>query len=206
MFGIRCCAGKSRGVRVLRSAAYGNHPDVIVKLADAGVLNTGDRVDHRCPVWLIVPVGSDAFVKLAWEHAAERALVRSLSLACCPRRCFHKIATVRLLVDADVDTTLAFTEGQVLCGTPMAIAEASLGTKTIGGEPATDEQLHGLEAVRRMFLQKEAVHATSWLWLGVVHVASQSRAEKALTASTTALLPTNWRRYGTSVLLPAIFR
>ena len=50
MFGIRRCAGKSRGVWVLRSAAYGNHPDVILKLTDAGVLNTGDRVDHRCPV------------------------------------------------------------------------------------------------------------------------------------------------------------
>ena len=63
-------------------------------------------------------------MKLAWEHAAERALVRSLSLACCPRRRFHKIATLRLLVDADVDTTLAFTEGQVLCGTLIAQVSA----------------------------------------------------------------------------------
>lgn len=76
------------------------------------------------------------------------------------------------------DTTLEFTAELVRC-------------KVAGdGTPATDEQLHRLEAVRRLLLQVEAVHAVSWLWasddLSTTHGAevATSRSEATPTTGT----------------------
>ncbi|CAN0398891.1 unnamed protein product [Ectocarpus sp. 8 AP-2014] len=36
--------------------------------------------------------------------------------------------------------------------------------RDLGTEPLTEEQLNDLEAIRRLLLRVEAVHAVSWLW------------------------------------------
>lgn len=219
-FGAKGFAGKRLGASSLYWAAAGNHADVIVKLTDAGVVDdTGDALIMAAQFGYVMPAkllsqpewergnagGGGAFVKPPLGRGKEAALVRSL--ACCPPRS-HKIA--RLLLDAGADTSLVCSTGTTLDETgvtPMALALRNLGSKTVRGKPATENQLHRLEAVHRMLLQEEAIPAASWLWLdGNTHATSQDRAGKTTKPSTTAMLPMSWRRHGAGLLLPAVFR
>lgn len=69
---------------------------------------------------------------------------------------------VRLLTDAGADTTS--TPAGYNFRTLLTCIHERLGENKVGGEDATEEQLHRLEAVRRLLLQEKAVHAGSWLW------------------------------------------
>eukprot|EP00903_Cladosiphon_okamuranus_P019373 g17813.t1 len=55
--------------------------------------------------------------------------------------------------------------------TPLALVHKFLGVKIVGGKDPTESQLHGLEAIRRLLMRVEAVHAIAWL-SGVSDVAS----------------------------------
>lgn len=77
---------------------------------------------------------------------------------------------MRLLVDAGADTESKFgiigNAGDVeYGGTILTLANRVLRTKKVDGKNATQEQLNGLEDIRRLLIIRvEAVHAVSWLW------------------------------------------
>lgn len=86
----------------------------------------------------------------------------SPGVVCSPR-------VVQLLVDAGADTAYAFRDldrGEIdVSETPLALINRFIRENNVwAGEEATEEQLHGLEAVRRLLMRVEAVHAVSWLW------------------------------------------
>ena len=109
---------------------------------------------------------------------------------------------VRMLVDAGADTTsdvrVRTGEGDFyFCGTPLAYATLCLRDKKIWGEDATEEQLHRLEAARRLMLRVEAVRAVSWLWrtdAPVPQRAGDSATKANRTPTPLSLMLPVWRR------------
>lgn len=72
---------------------------------------------------------------------------------------------MRLLIDAGADATSPVsTRPHEPRGTPLDIVTRFIREKKVDGEEATEKQVHKLEAIRRLLLTVEAVHATSWLW------------------------------------------
>ena len=75
---------------------------------------------------------------------------------------------VQLLVDAGADTTREGRRKKSVSvsnfGPPLALTNKLLRQVHVAGEDSTEEQLNRLEAVRRLLMQVEAVHAVSWLW------------------------------------------
>lgn len=98
---------------------------------------------------------------------------------------------VQLLVEAGADTTspIRITDKAGVLqsfGTPLAYTNQRLRGKKVGGKAATEEQLHTLQAVRRVLMRVEAVHAVSWLWHK--HAPSIARAA-AITRRATKTTP-----------------
>lgn len=133
----------------------------------------------------------------------------------------------RMLVEAGADTAVAAAAANpfgmmYFNGTPLALATAFLRTKEIEGEPATEQQLRSLGAVRRLLLTAKAVHAVSWLWTAVVDAprriahaaaaegggaATTGRQQQAASTPLALMLPTLRRRAGNrGALLADLFR
>lgn len=88
---------------------------------------------------------------------------------------------VRMLIDAGAYTSSVVCamnrpmnppgNGVFFNSTPSAFANFCLGSKVVGRgqtrgmKDATEKQMYRLEAVRRLLLPAEAVHAVSWLWV-----------------------------------------
>ena len=144
----------------------------MASLTDSGVVDTGQALITAAKY------GGEVSVKFLLQQ--EKGNTKDLHIyvnACC---CLgntplsNGIAgasprTVRLLVDAGADTTSAVrtTDGGevVFNGTPLALATRYLREKKVkDGEDATEDQLHQLEAIRRLLLRVKAVHAVSWVW------------------------------------------
>lgn len=210
--GIAGCGGASGGVNALRWAAQGRHLDVVVMLTEEGVVDTGlafvDAVragDKRCVKFLLQQQqgkpGEAAYVLLQLLHVCL--------LSCCPR-------LMRLLIDAGGNPAstmrVSTTEGvAVLDHTPLDIVEISLRDKVFDEKPATEEQLLKLEALRRLLLQVDAVHATSWLWQRYVSstsgVSEACRRTRAAPTHLATVLPIVRRRATRrGVLLAALCR
>ena len=133
--------------------------------------------------------------------------------ACSPR-------ITRMLVDAGADTmtavrlTTADGSGRVVFnGTPLAFAGWFLSVKRVRREDATESQLHSWEAIRRLLMRVEAVHAVCWLWTSdappVAHAAEEGSGRAVIATSTplVSMLPILRRRAGRPrVLLAALFR
>ena len=67
-------------------------------------------------------------------------------------------------MDAGADTTAAVrvtTKGVTSTFTPLAHAGYFLGARRVGGKDALESQVHSLEAIRRLLMRVEAVHAVS---------------------------------------------
>lgn len=96
--------------------------------------------------------------------------------------------------------------------TPLGLVDRCLLMKIDGGRPATDQQLNALEAIRRLLLQVEVVHAMSWLWHnGAPSLPEAAAAEASRTARPTTpltlMMPTLRRRAARrGVLLAALNR
>lgn len=121
-------------------------------------------------------------------------------------------------MDAGADTTRAVRvsdEGHkgAFDDTPLVFAELLLNGKNVKRKDATESELHSLEAIRRMLMTVEAVHAASWLWAtdapSITHAASESagRVIKATSTPLISMLPTLRRRTAQPrVILAALFR
>ena len=222
--GIEGCGGASDGADALRKAAEKQHLDVMALLVDAGVVDTGKALNAA------VGTGNEDAVKLLLHKnegnnadgavcvsTRDRVCATTLLLAACSGRCSSRV--VRLLVDTGADTA---STGTVVIGTPGAevishlspldATNHNLREKKVGREDATEEQLHGLEGVRRLLMRVDAVHAVSWLWHNAVPIIERApeTPRRGMTASTslTMMLPALRRRTSRRrrVLLRALFR
>lgn len=235
--GVAACGG---GVQALQLAAQSQHLDVMAVLMDAGVVDSGRALVCSARA------GREASVKyllrqrFGWPLGAARnkdsasylnvrcpvgttALVYAIGFAgCCSPR------VVRMLVDVGADSSSAVRALSGLAGgawvddTPLALAELCLRRKDVDGREATEEQLGRLEAIRRLLMRVEAVHAVSWLWSKdaasyspalQVPGGETKKATRAAAASTTGqqsplttMLPLLRRRSRRGVLLAPLFR
>lgn len=179
--GIEACGGPAQGREALYSAVRNQHVHMMGMLMDAGVTDPGGAL------FLAIEQGCEAAVKLLVQHERESRRGEYLNhcvygTRCGDRQYFTPIAhatdfafprIARLLLDAGADETAKILavdkQGLVMYrGTPLALAIRKLRMNESQGKPATEEQIHRLEAIRRMLLQVEAVPALSWLWPGSV--------------------------------------
>lgn len=118
--------------------------------------------------------------------------------------CFSQAPRIAwLLADAGADMTspvqvINWKGELILNDTPLAFTTSRLRQKIANGHPATEEDLHTLEAIRRLLLRAEAVHAVSWLWPrgtpSIVHAAGCSPRPEPKSPSLRLMLPILKRR------------
>lgn len=227
--GIGGCGGQSGGSDALRQAAVFGQIDSIAMLMDAGVVDTGRA--------LIEAVGScqEASVAYLLRRQKERPGARQasyvnnarndrgatpllVSFLGCPLGKVCNPRITRRLIDAGAETSSAVL---VRCNRIPALVRVTpleYLTAWVPGEqdetcPATtDEHLHRWEAIRRLLLQVEAVHAISWLWPGnatlLARPAKGTRrtAEPASTPLTMMLPVLKRRARRRSLLSETLFR
>ncbi|CAN0048152.1 unnamed protein product [Hapterophycus canaliculatus] len=225
--GIDRCGGASSCVGALRLASEGQYVDTMAILLGAGVSDTGEAL------MIAAGYGREASVKFLLEELESEPARRSAyasargSYGRTPlitsidagggRPCSLRVVRMLLNAGADTASTITFKtmEGFVVHNvTPLAFTTNILRDKKIGEKPATEEQLSQLQVVRRLFLQEEAIHASSWLWqhdvLRGTRPADGARsASKAVPASTSLrmTLPIQRRRAKRrDVVLLALFR
>ena len=175
--GIEGCGGDSGGVDALGHAARRAHLEIMAFLTSTGVVDTRSIALFAATAcgrfesakFLLrhhsgkVPGGIDAYVS-ARGVSGMTPVICAIGGTPCPR-------TVRLLADAGADATsvvqMRSQDGKqvVFNDPPIALALRCLREKSVGHEEAaTEEELHKMEAVRRLLLQAEAIHASSWRW------------------------------------------
>lgn len=214
--GIEGCGGRSGGVDALHAAAQHNHVDILAMLTEVGVEDTGTALigaaarGHEAPVKFLLRehgetnIRRGAYVRNTLDDPFGRIpLRRSIVEACCT--CAPRV--VRMLVDAGVDTASAVFVpttktrggyGPAFHITLLAFTTRNLRTKKVGGKVATDQELNRMEAIRRLLLRVEAVHAVSWLWINdtslIGGITEGIRKTKTTSASIGRMLPTLRRR------------
>lgn len=220
--GIGGCGGPSGGNEALRWAAHEQHLDIMILLMEAGA------VDRGTALIAAAQYGRAASIKLLlqhqqWRRKSERSAVVNTRDVCgrTPLACSILFSTspklARMLVDAGATTTSAVSvtnsAGMVgFNGTPLVLASSILKQKSIAGRDATEEQLHGLEGIRRLLLTVEAVHAVSWLWASPapvfpVHAEGEGKRNTTTSAPLAVISPILQRRVARrGVLLATLFR
>ena len=223
--GIKGCGGESGGLLALNVAAREQHVEIMALLTDAGVIDTGGALIKAAKF------GREESAKFLVQQKGLKnwdvdggVYVNASSpegtpLICCVVNCGPRSPRiVRLLVDAGADTTSAVQFGSkagrvVFDDTPLALATFFLRQKKFpGGIRATEKQLQWLEAIRRLLLRVETVHAVSWLWPNAAPSPAPAAAEvtgKKGAASTPltamlAILRRRARRPG--IVLATLFR
>lgn len=180
----------------LCQAAGSQHLGILSILTDAGVLDTGEAVVAAATCGRETSL--QYLLRRHWRQTpGELAYINGICdgggkplLFCCIANWRHNASRiVRLLVDAGADTTSAVrlagpTGGVVFNDTPLAFVKFFFRVKNRGGEDATEEQLQQLEAARRLLLQVEAIHATSWLWPSAMCLVGAKDTRKTTEAST----------------------
>lgn len=169
--GVRACGGVSGGVEALRLAARFKHLAIMIMLTEAGVVDTGAALSCGAAY------GSEVELKfllrqqeptpayLNWRDHSNRTPVYCSVLFCCP----NSPKVLRALVEAGADTTSAVEvvddSWRVVSDyTPLALVNLLIREKRVKEVDATEAMLHRLEALRRLLMQVDAVHAVSWLW------------------------------------------
>lgn len=228
--GIEGCSGPSGGLDALRLAGQAQHVDIMAALTDAGVVDTGFAL------LMAAGLGCEASVKFLLRQPAGRHNVNAVdrsgrtALICCmafggfssPSGDFRSPSSriARLLIDAGADTAssvrLVDRAWRVLYDdTPLGFATRMLREKKVGADSARKDQLHQVEAIRRLLLRVEAVHAVSWLWINDVPsntsdalVKGTTRKAKKMTSTPLSMmLPVLRQRARTRVpLMAPIFR
>ena len=219
---IKGCGGESGGVDSLVKASMMGHLDVMAALLDAGVIDDGralaETAKHRRESSAKLLLRQERKISgqdrcANYQHLKSMAVIYAVGFG----GVSPSLRIVRLLVDAGAETTItasiSSSGGRALLDseTPLALATRMLRDKNVGGEGATEEQLHRLEGICRLLSRVKAVHAVSWLWPS--EPPSDERAlentskTKATSNSLRMLLPVLRRRARRPrVLLSALFR
>ncbi|CAB1113190.1 unnamed protein product [Ectocarpus sp. CCAP 1310/34] len=221
--GIDGCGGSSGGVRALQQAAQFKNLNIMVILTNAGVVDTG--------LALVVAAGygGETPLKFLLEQARARKTMDEAAYVNTRDRGgvtpllwgiqHYRPRVVRLLVEAGADTTSPVAVRNQLGGDDVSITPLGLTmnpvrdkVKVVGRGPASPEQLHKLEAIRRLLLRVEAVHAVSWLWPSDISTITRAaargtdRTTAISTAVTLPMLVTRRRARGRKVPLAALLR
>ena len=241
-FGIEGCGGPTGGVEPLRFAAEERHVHIMTMLMDAGVVDTGYALNaaakggREASVKCLL-LGRQERPKTSREEADYADTLDELGrtpLITCITTCQPGSPRVaRLLVDAGADAaSTVWYLGESAASirrkgpltppvalvrraeTPLALTTHLLREKHANGKEATQEQLHRLQAIRRLLLRVEAVRAVSFLWPSGASLGGRAAdgAGKTKTASTaptplgrmTPVLRERARRPG--ALLAPVFR
>ncbi len=200
-FGVGGCGGDSGGGNALTQAVYFESLEIMALLVGAGVADAGQALRTAATFGRVGPMkfllARQRFRSSSSKanYASSRDNVRGVTALIgavdsarslpCPR-------IVRLLVDAGADTasSVRFTDrdGVGFDGPPLAYATKVLREKKASGSGAKEEQLNGLEAVRRVLLRVEAARAVSWVWPGGApdfgHDSSGTRGKTSTSTST----------------------
>lgn len=202
--GIERCGGPTGGLLALDLAAHEEGLECMTLLADAGVTDTG-RVMHHA-----VEYGCEEAVRFLlrrrtgstsdsgrYADSKDRwggtPLAKSIAGDTRTALAYPRIA--RLLVEAGATTSSAIrltnVAGRVMLhDSALAFTVSLLGFKTVNGQPASEEHLRRLEAIRRLLLQEPAVHAVSWVWPSVVSRNLTGRKGMSAAPSETTLVAT----------------
>lgn len=217
--GIGGCGGRTGGHNALYVAAENGHIGTMAILVDAGV------VDTHLALICAAENGQKGAVKFLLQCRMKREILDQVA---CVNSSNHYgqtplLASIfscspgvgRLLIDTGADTisTVRCTnvDGETTFnGTPLDFASHSR-REMVKKKTATEEKLHGLEAIRRLLLQVDAVHAVSWLWpvdfSAIAHAAQSRRMAKTGSIALTVVLPIARRRARRrGVLLAALSR
>lgn len=201
--GIEGCGGASGGVDALEYATSNHHLEIMATLTAAGVVDSGKILTAAAgrgqETWVKSllqqereATSMNAYVNNTCDNLGRTALLFACGFARNPN---PRIA--RMLVDAGADTTSAVLleadDGEVehrYSDTPLGHTTRLLQMKTVEGrdgpEDATEDQLHRLEAIRRLLLRVEAVHAVSWLWPSNSHSSIVQAAESTSRSEVTS--------------------
>ncbi|CAM9703108.1 unnamed protein product [Ectocarpus sp. 13 AM-2016] len=210
--GIEGCDPKNGGEPALYVAASEQHVDIMAILTNAGVVDTtglallgaaghGREVSVK---FLLRQRHKESKGGVEDAYMNARNIDGYTPLVFSIHSCFSQAPRIaRLLADAGADMTSAVqvinSMGElVFDGTPLAFTTSRLREKIENGQPATEEHLHTLEAIRRLLLRVEAVHAVSWLWPSdapfIGHAAGSSRGPETNSPSLRVMLPILKRR------------
>lgn len=228
--GIEGCGGESGGgvERALDCAAHHQHVNVMAVLMGAGVVDTGSALRTA------LLNGREGSVKFLLQQQTEENIGPYVNnsgidgfemplLFCIMSVVPHKVLirasrTARLLVGAGANPSAAApatNPGGIVSShrTPITMVAFHLAQKKFDGKAIPEEQLHALEAIRRVMLQAEAIRALSWLWPSDVpidvHTAEGTRGVMTTSTPLTLMVPIMRRRAGRAarvVLLRALFR
>ena len=167
--GIEGCGGATGGVSALQSAAMFQYVEIMRLLTDAGVDDMGAALINAAGRGLEESV--KFFLRQRGSFASAGVCVNVPCVEVALLSAIRTVASrvVRLLVGAGAATTSTVrqTGGEgsaALDGASLALTNWMLREKKVKGEKASTDQLHRLEAIRRLLLRVEAVHAVSWLW------------------------------------------
>lgn len=223
--GIEGCDDESGGVAALEAAAMMQHLNVMAVLMDAGVVDSGlaligavARGNEEAVKFLLrQKEGETSDDQAAYVNyhtsVAGPALMEAVSCRSPRPRVFP------LLVDHGADTTTparVLPEGRFRdeVVTPLDITSCVLlEKKATDGKDATEEQLLGMDGIRRVLLRVEAARAVSLLWPDTPTTTADgaaqgtSRTETTTSAQLTRMLPILRRRARRPrVLLAALLR
>jgi len=223
--GIEGCGGVTRGVDALALAAIEQKVEIMGILTGAGVVDTGEALIAAVQNGKMDSVRFLLQQKVARSPGVgylnvrdpERATPLLRSVLSFPP---YSPRMVRLLVDAGADPSAGIPvkgEGSSPCnGTVLAFTELMLKDKKVGGgKNATEEQLNGLEGIRRLLLRVDALRAVSWCWpnsvsritAGAAAEVTARRNKRTSPNPLTAMLPILRRRTGRrGVLSSALLR
>ncbi|CAB1101986.1 unnamed protein product [Ectocarpus sp. CCAP 1310/34] len=162
--GIGGCGGSSGGVRALQQAARNKPLDMLTVLTSAGVVDTGLALRAAA-------FGGVAPLKFLLEQARARKTMGGPADAA-PELCGCLSKPERTRHPRFQSTAyLVRTTSHPCMGLTMLLL------RDLGTEPLTEEQLNALEAIRRLLLRVEAVHAVSWLWSSDISTFTYSTAQ-----------------------------
>ncbi|CBJ26796.1 EsV-1-199 [Ectocarpus siliculosus] len=182
--GIDGCGGPSRGAHALYHAAKEQFVDTMAVLANAGVVDTG--------IALIGAIKEN-------REGSIKFLLRQQQLQGNPTGAY---------VDEARDP---FGRTPLLCSIEdEGLVDHYLGENRVIGRDITEEQAHKLNAVHRLLLRVEAVHAASWLWVSdapdIAHTAEVTKRTKVTPSPRSRMFPVLGLSTRRNALLSAVLR
>ena len=207
---IEVCGGPMRGEKSLMYAAQQRNSGILAILSEGGAMDTTGQA-----LCASVAFGHEESVKFllqkkksvcALDHYVNFARDRKgLSpMQCCflhtslnPFSC----RIVRRLVDAGTELDTVFLVGDI-CTSAAEFADAY----TRRAVNVSEDQMRGLEGVRRLILQVEAARSVSWAWPCVSYKACRVRATEKRTSLALRKLILRRRASRSSMVLRALSR
>lgn len=189
--GIGACGGQTRGQMALHMAAKHQQIGIMEMLCAAGVVDTGRPVVEMGKVLCdAVDMGRSRSVKYLlerdWPPHGGGSYVDCINDYHCTPLVIGAAAAhprvVRLLIDAGADVSagrpMSCINGVINYEKPLAMVERELDWKVHRQRRASEDELHRMEAIRRMLLRVDAIRAGSWLWCSRVRGVSAAAAEE----------------------------